>query len=174
MGLAQFQSALALLYTSANARRELREDRAGFAIRHQLSEPEVNGLVGDLLDEVEGFARTLNRKRCMEAMKSFPETRRILGQHLDQWFARYATMKPLGARRSPTLDGLAFVRWLLQQNRTFSAFETDELRVELASVAMREGNARWMIRWRRIPESPGRRRLIVWWRWRGRLFRRVI
>ena len=171
MGLAEMQSALARLYTSAEARAELRRDDRGFAEHHHLSKAEAEALAGSVLNEAEDFARALVRKRYAEAVKAIPAAQNILGSRMDNSFSSYAAATPLGRERNPAIDALAFLRWLVRERRNeFSLSEIDGFRYEEARLLMQQTGRRLMVRWLQVPEQgAASRSLVVWWRWNGRL-----
>jgi hypothetical protein len=171
MGLAAIQSALAQLYTSADSREELRSNVQQFAVRHGLSASEVEGLAASVLDEAEVFARALARKRFSEAAKAMPNAQACLGPKLDEHFARFAAVTPLGAQRNPAFDALEFIRWLLREQRgVLSASDVHVLRYEDARILMQQSSRRFLVRWLKVPNrGTASRSLVIWWRWRGRL-----
>jgi hypothetical protein len=171
MGLAEVQHALARLYTEADARSGLREDREAFAQRFQLSAAEADSLAENVLEEAESFARSLARKRFDEAMRAATLLREILGERLGELFAGYAAVTPLGASRNPALDTLGFIRWLLKRS-LFCLSDFDGLRHEEARLEMLHCQRRFAIRWLQIPgRSTASRCLVVWWRSAGNRLR---
>lgn len=171
MGLAEFQAALAHLYTNADARAELRSDQGRFGERYRLSGEETERLAGSVLDDAHKFAGALARKRFSEATKSMPGVEKIVGVRMGDLFARYAAITPLGAQRNPAFDALVFIQWLLnKENSSFSLSDRDALRYEEARILMQHTSRRFLMRWLVVPgaASPSRA-FAVWWRFRHRL-----
>lgn len=171
MGLAEFQAALARLYTDADARAELRDDQRGFGERYRLSNEETEQLAGSVLNDADDFAGALARKRFSEAAKSMRGVETIVGGRMQEVFARYAAMTSLGIQRNPALDALAFIRWLLdEESGPTSLSDRDGLRYEEARILMQQTGRRFLVRWLFVPNrgNPSRA-LVIWWRWRGRL-----
>jgi len=171
MGLAEIQAALAQLYTSADARAELRKDQQCFAERHRLSEEEARQLAGSVLDEADAFATALARKRFSEARKSMHGVEKLLGAKMGELFAQYAAVTPLGIQRNPAFDALAFIRWLLElEVASHSLSDRDALRYEEARILMQHTGRRVLLRWLLVPgNESASRTLAVWWRWGGRM-----
>jgi hypothetical protein len=173
MGLAQLQRALARLYTEADIRAELKRDRAAFAQRFQLSADETESLAGNVLSEAESFARSLYQKRFGEAMRAAPVLSELLGPPLDELFALYATVTPLGAARNPALDTLGFIRWLLDgKGNRLGLSVIDGLRHEEGRLEMIHSHRRFAIRWVRVSgRASASRSLVIWWRGAGKRLR---
>lgn len=167
MGLAQLQSALAQLYTQAAAREELQKDPGAFATRHQLTIGEAGELASRVLGDAEDFANALFRKRRDEAAKSIDLVVEKLPKFAG-WFAKYAESNPLGAQRNPALDARDFLRWLRTRMTNWDLL--DRIRYFEARITMMETNRRFLAKWLWSPEDE-REQLVVWWRWRGKLYR---
>jgi hypothetical protein len=171
MGLAEFQSALALLYTDATTREQCARDRDTFASRFRLSESEAASLAESVLEKARDFASTLACKRFSEAARSMPLAAEILGARFAPWFAAYAAATPLPPGHSPARDALAFHEWLRTARRAeIPSAEWDALRYEQGWLIMQHTRRPLLIRWLLAPGSTnGSRSLVVWWRVHGRL-----
>lgn len=166
MGLAQLQFALARLYTQASAREELQRDPGTFATRHQLTVGEASELACCVLGDAGHFADALLRKRRDEAAKSIGLVVEKLPTFAG-WFSKFAESTPLGAQRNPALDARDFLRWL--RTRVTNRDVLDRIRYFEARITMMETKRRFLARWTWCPEDE-RKRLVVWWRWRGKVY----
>ena len=90
MSLREFQSALAELFTSSQARTLFANDRAAFALRFRLDARDRFQL--DALEQtvITSFAATLLRKRQLEAARLLPRTRALLGETFAAAFENWA------------------------------------------------------------------------------------
>ena len=172
MALAAVQTALARLYTEPEARAALRADPAAFARQWGLSIEESETLAREVLDDAEAFARSLRHKRHDEAAHAMPLARQVLGAGFAAQFHRYAAAHPLGANRNPALDALDFHQWLLTPSGgPLTKRDRHALRYEAAWLTMQHTPRRVHALYLFVPGSGRpRRSLVVWWRWRGRLY----
>jgi len=170
MALAALQSALARLYTDAAERAALRADSAAFGARFGLSKEDSATLARDVLGAAEDFAGTLYGKRFHEAARSLPLAGEVLGPRFAPAFADYA-VATAGLARSPAQDALAFHDWLTaNQAAELSSVDRDALRYEQGWLLMQHTARRCLLRWLLVPGCEGgSRKLVAWWRWRGRL-----
>lgn len=148
MDLKRLQAEQARLYTSARERAE-----AG---------------VGE---EVERFAQSLVRKRLGEVRRSLPRTFDSLGEDGPRLFSAYAEDRPLGSRHPHLVDAVQFAEEVVR---------TELARYEAAALRAWMGETPHILTLRtrvdeRFTGAPRYGRAwVVWWRWGGRLHRRVI
>lgn len=113
MALAQLQAALAALFVERDARESLAGDPEAFQARFGLNAEEVRTLREIDPGALAGYAGTLIRKRRAEAIRAFPNTRRVLGAAaFAAAFDAYAHMTLLGEGERYRLDARRFARHL--------------------------------------------------------------
>ena len=194
MGLAEFQTALARLYTDRSYRQLLQNDEQAFADSAQVSKEDIAQL-RSMADEIEEFARSLIAKRLGEVRKRLPLSSRVLSvPDFSSAFQRYADAERSAADRggngtSPVgdmhrQDAITFVESLercgLQQPKA-PAWTIDLLRYESAWLQMADSGRRFLLNRFRFPMSrltqalaagattssiPARSSLGLWWRYR--------
>jgi uncharacterized protein (UPF0276 family) len=153
MGLAQCQNLLARLYTDAALRGRFFADPRGVGAGLGLSAAEASGLAQLSPAQVGFYARSLRNKRCNDAAKMLPMSRRALGaERFDRLFLRHVSGHPYRAEAGPQGDALAFaeaVEPLLGRGGIGPPWAADVLRFEAARLGMADPARRWAARWLR-------------------------
>lgn len=170
MALTELQAALARLYTSGEARAQLRDDPDVFAAAHGLTPAELDSLRQQAAAAIESFAHSLIHKRANEAAHAIPLTRRLFGEEYSSAFYLFAA-QGAAQTRDPALDALAFLEWLLSSpGRSLSPGTRQAARYESAWLRVARGGRRLAAGVFDLPAlRPGARAhrfVAVWWRWR--------
>lgn len=182
MGLAEFQSALARLYTDTALRERFFADPQGTGAALGLNDQEVRRLAQVSAQQVHFVARALVNKRLNEARKLLPLTTQVLGQQFAALFRRHAeTSIPSGTKKHRN-DALAFVAFLARCNEVTPDWAADVARYEAAWLEAHIPTRRLILRRFRYPvydivqalmrEQPAtpqtRPTLALWLRFTGR------
>lgn len=189
MGLAEFQTALARLYTDQSFRVLLRNDERAFAAGARLTPGEVAQL-HTVAGEIEEFARSLIAKRLGEVRKRLPlSSGMVPAKDFSSVFQRYAeTDSANGCSKTGTdihrEDAIRFVAFVERSGLQWPsapAWVTDLLRYESAWLQMVDPGRKFLLcrfhfpmkRLTRAlaagnltPEMAAQPSLGLWWRWR--------
>jgi hypothetical protein len=114
MDLKTTQQLLARLYTDESLRKTFFSEPMVVATEFGITDDETRQLAHLSRRQVEGFARSLERKRLQELRRALPETCQVLGTRLEELFGRHAAAyQPSGLYRHAA-DALAFATFLAQ------------------------------------------------------------
>ena len=175
MELARQQWLLARLYTQAALRQRFFRDPD--AVLRELGFPPENASpwTGSLREEVQSFARSLQRKRLQDTEKILPITRRLLGEAFVPCFLEYAEgPRPTGPSAGLE-EAVAFAEFLQRADPVrhgLSPWKLDLVRYEAAQ--RRALGVRFMLRHFRYPvhrwppgpiDAPSPLRRPVWVVW---------
>lgn len=154
MGLEAQQRLLSRLYVDAALRARFRDDARGLAVAEGLAPEEAARLADPaLVDQVEGFARSLVAKRAGEVADLLPLTRRALGAKYRSAFAAFAAgFVPRGVKKHRD-DALAFAVHLATPPAELGAppWLPDLARWEAAWLEAADPARWWVVRFFRRP-----------------------
>jgi hypothetical protein len=158
MGLADFQTVLARLFTDATLRARFLADPTG--VGGELGLPP--GLLSE--KQIQLFAESLVSKRHLEVQKLLPMTNRLYGEEFGGHFVRYAVAPMTDSLQKHRQDALAFAKFLLAQNapgrtpwaREILRYETASLQFYTSSLPMRAVWFRCPVGWLIAEMAAGR------------------
>lgn len=145
MGLAQFQAALALLYTDSDFRTRLRDGATG-VLELDLTSEEYTQIVtlATRDSRVDRFAGSLIAKRRAEMAKLLPVSAQLAGERFVEAFGEYAAASGLNGPNKHARDAVRFGRWLARAGiinepwaREVARFEADRVEVWLNRPVLR-------------------------------------
>jgi hypothetical protein len=147
LSLAQFQLALARLYTDERLRQDFLTAPAAAAARLNLDAKDARSFAALNTSEVRHFATCLVRKRILDARKTLPLTYRALGEEFDRLLRAELHGPPRAGRHRGDAAALTMRLAELGTRRMIEpAWIADLARYEMAFVQMDAPRPRFMLR----------------------------
>jgi hypothetical protein len=141
MDLKTTQQLLARLYTDAGLRQKFFSEPTAVAAEFGIAADEVRQLAHLSQQQVEGFARSLERKRLQELRRALPVTCQVLGARLEELFARHAAAyQPRGLHRHAA-DAVAFAAFLSRTPSDIPEATSELARYEAICLRFRLGRS---------------------------------
>ncbi len=175
MGLREFQSAMARLYTDAKLRADFSRDPQEVAKHLELPAEDLDRWLAISQQEIDTFSEALVRKRTVAVRSLLPTCARVLGTEFDARFAEWAAETAATGVDHHLRDAIHFAAHLLREPSEWSDrpdWHADVLRWEQALIHWRLH--RYFFRWMKFDYDvlllkdvadtlpPSRRRVSVW------------
>lgn len=152
MGLVEFQSALARLYTDSLLRERFYADPSTIGQQLSLTDAETSQIAQLSATQVVVFAASIVAKRRHEVGKLLPLTRRVLARRFQDDFARYAVAPIPEGLDKHRQEAITFATFLEAAGHGLRpAWALDILHYERAWLEAASPGRRWLARHFRYP-----------------------